>query len=236
MKVDHSPAQSSVLSKLAPGHLLSWANQRFWIPFHTSVNTSTRKSIRLTRAWAASASSNSPKGISANYAVLNRELHESNPSYGTHGCQWAPKVEELARKFNGKDVLDYGCGKQTLAKALASSNLQVNGYDPAVPGLMKRPTPCDVVVCTDVLEHVEPEFIDNVLDDLARCTIKVALVTVATRPALKILADGRNAHLTVQPFAWWQQRFENRFDIVEINELPNFEFSLVLQPLGSRKA
>jgi FkbM family methyltransferase len=125
--------------------------------------------------------------------------------------------------------LDYGCGKQTLAAALP--DLRVIGYDPAVPGLDAPPQPADLVVCTDVLEHVEPELIDNVLDDLCRVAKKAAFVTVATRPAVKTLADGRNAHLTVQPLAWWRASFESRFDIVEVRELEGFEFSLVLKAL-----
>ncbi len=167
--------------------------------------------------------------ISPEYASLNEQLHHSNPLYGTSGKQWAQKVADLARQVGAPHILDYGCGKQTLAAALP--DFKVVGYDPAVPGLDSPPAPADLVVCTDVLEHVEPQFIDEVLDDLCRVTSKVAFVTVATRPAVKTLADGRNAHLTVQPLAWWKSSFECRFDIVEVNEIEGAEFSLVLKAL-----
>lgn len=167
--------------------------------------------------------------ISADYARLNTQLHESRPDYGTSGRQWADEVIELARRYRAREVLDYGCGKQTLAAALSGSGLRIIGYDPAVPGLDAPPKPADLLVCTDVLEHVEPEYIDKVLDDLARCTRKVALITVATRPASKTLADGRNAHLTVQPFAWWRASFERRFVIVDIREREDTDFVLVLR-------
>lgn len=167
--------------------------------------------------------------ISPEYAKLNEQLHHTRPDYGTSGRQWAAKVAGLARQVQAASILDYGCGKQTLAAALPG--LQVVGYDPAVPGLDAPPQPADLVVCTDVLEHVEPEHIDEVLDDLCRVTQKAAFVTVATRPAIKTLADGRNAHLTVQPLAWWRSSFESRFDIVEVHELEGYEFSLVLKAL-----
>lgn len=167
--------------------------------------------------------------ITAQYAQLNAQLHADRPDYGTSGRRWAPVVAALADAVKAKEILDYGCGKQTLAAALADR--QVLGYDPAVPALSKSPAPADVVVCTDVLEHVEPNCIDDVLDDLCRVTARVALITVATRPAIKTLADGRNAHLTVQPFTWWREHFLARFDIIDVVEEEGNEFTLILKSL-----
>lgn len=168
-----------------------------------------------------------PSIISKNYAQLNTELHIENPTYGSSGWQWASTVQDLIFQSKATSVLDYGCGKQTLAKSLPHIN--ITGFDPAIPGLDNPPAPADLLVCTDVLEHVEPEFIDAVLDDLARLTKKIALVTVATRAAEKYLADGRNAHLTVEPLSWWRNRFTTRFNIIGIKEQPGFEFALILK-------
>lgn len=167
--------------------------------------------------------------ITPEYSRLNSQLHQSRPDYGTSGARWSKLVERLVQQFRVGSVLDYGCGKQTLAEAL--SHLKIVGYDPAISGLDRPPEPADLVVCTDVLEHVEPECIDNVLDDICRVTSKMALVTVATRPAVKVLADGRNAHLTVMPFAWWKSSFLSRFDIAEVVETEGFEFCLLLKAL-----
>ena len=167
--------------------------------------------------------------ITAHYAQLNAQLHADRPDYGTSGQRWAPVVAALADLVKAGDILDYGCGKQTLAAALATR--QVRGYDPAIPELSAEPKPADVVVCTDVLEHVEPDCIDDVLDDLCRVTQKAALITVATRPAVKKLADGRNAHLTIQPFSWWREHFLSRFDIVDVREEEGNEFTLILKAL-----
>ena len=182
-------------------------------------------------AGSASQSTERPT-ISAEYAALNRRLHDERADYGSEGRAWAKPVLSLAKAVGAVDVLDYGCGKQSLAARLASSGLQIRGYDPAVPGLDGRPEPADVVVCTDVLEHVEPQFVDNVLDELARCTRRAALVTVATQPAVKTLADGRNAHLTVQPLAWWRERFAARFELIECREAEDTQFVMLLAARG----
>jgi FkbM family methyltransferase len=87
------------------------------------------------------------------------------------------------------------------------------------------------LICTDVLEHVEPECVEAVLDDLCRVTMKAALVTVATRPAVKVLADGRNAHLSIHPLAWWKERLLERFDLIEVLEHDAQEFCVLLRAL-----
>ena len=58
------------------------------------------------------------KTISSEYAQLNAQLHASRPDYGTSGQQWAAVVTHLVAEVGAISVLDYGCGKQTLAKAL----------------------------------------------------------------------------------------------------------------------
>lgn len=149
--------------------------------------------------------------ISDEYRELNRELHARNPHYGVSGVKWAGRVAEIAKWLNASSVLDYGCGKGTLGAAI--SHLLVMGYDPAIEGLDAVPDPADLVVCGDVLEHVEPECLDAVLDDLVRCTIKGIFLTVATRPAKKTLADGRNAHLIQQSVEWWLPKIMKRWDV-----------------------
>jgi hypothetical protein len=72
-----------------------------------------------------------------------------------------------------------------------------------------------------VLEHIEPALLDNVLDDLQRVTAGVAVFTVHTGAAQRILPDGRNAHLIQQPPAWWLPKFLARFELMTFNRLPN---------------
>ena len=68
--------------------------------------------------------------------------------------------------------------------------------------------------------RIEPGLIDNVLDDLKRVTGGVGVFTVHTGAAIKLLPDGRNAHLIQQPASWWLPRFLDRFDLVTYNRMP----------------
>jgi 2-polyprenyl-3-methyl-5-hydroxy-6-metoxy-1,4-benzoquinol methylase len=68
------------------------------------------------------------------------------------------------------------------------------------------PKPCDLVVCTDVLEHVEEDKIDSVLDHIFRLSAKSTYLVISTKPAKTILPDGRNAHLIIRPLDWWMKK------------------------------
>lgn len=154
--------------------------------------------------------------ITEEYKKLNAELHETNELYGTSGHKYAPVVADLVKKLHTKDVLDYGCGKCTLKKSLAGV-CGVKTYDPALPEHMDLPSPADIVVCTDVMEHIEPDCLDAVLTHIKDLTKKIAFISVATRPARKTLADGRNAHLIVQEGDWWFAKMSEFFVVKSYN-------------------
>lgn len=121
-------------------------------------------------------------------------------------------IHSLADRMKSKDILDYGCGKGSLSQASPTYN--VINYDPGISQYSEHPTEAhDLVVCTDVLEHVEPDCIDAVLDDLQRLTKRCLYVIVCTVEAKKTLPDGRNAHLTVRDYRWWMEKFLERFEI-----------------------
>lgn len=155
---------------------------------------------------------------------MNQELHEK-PHYGTSGVRHANQVQALAASLQTQDILDYGCGKSTLANNLP---FKIKQYDPAIPKYNKTPNPADLVVCTDVLEHIEPEYIDNVLDDLKRVTGKRGLFVIATRPAQKHLPDGRNAHLIQENGLWWLTKLWDRFEVLGVQNTNNEELLVIV--------
>lgn len=138
--------------------------------------------------------------ITDSYRQLNRQLHDSNPLYGISGSKYVLMVRQIIKELGTEDVLDYGCGKRTLERALG---LQIANYDPCIPGLDKAPEPHDIVTCTDVLEHIEPDCLLDVIADLHRLTKMVCFMAIHTGAADKLLPDGRNAHLTQQGLEWW---------------------------------
>lgn len=160
--------------------------------------------------------------ISDAYRALNQQLHAEREDYGKGGHQWAKQVEAVAGMLNSTSILDYGAGKGSLAKAL--SGLPVREYDPAVPGKDAPPSPADIVVCTDVLEHVEPESLNAVLDHLHQLANKVVVIALHTRAAGKTLPDGRNAHLSQHPPRWWIAELNNRWDIVQFQVVGAWAF------------
>ena len=150
--------------------------------------------------------------ITEDYRKQIAEVHATTPGWGTTGRHFASLVQKIARDYAVSNILDYGCGKQTLSRALPA--FRIKGYDPGLPGLDIPPEPHDLVVCTDVLEHIEPDCLEAVLDDLQRVTRIVLFAQVATSPAIQILPDGRNAHLIVEPAKWWLRHLWERFDLI----------------------
>lgn len=159
---------------------------------------------------------NKPELISAEYLQLNKRLHADNLAYGVGGGRHAPLVLKLAKSLskNGEfvSILDYGCGKGYLGKAL---DFPIAEYDPAIAGKQDAPRPADLVCCLDVLEHIEPDRLEFVLGDLLRCTKQIGLFVIYTEPSQKVLADGRNAHLIVEGQEWWTKQIEKFFHIPE---------------------
>jgi hypothetical protein len=140
----------------------------------------------------------------AQYRGQLAELHRKR-KWGADGAKHTGIVRDLIEHYRPATILDYGCGENKLAESLAPAH-RVSGYDPGIPERAKMPKPCEMVVCTDVLEHVEPAKLDSVLDHLHRVTGKVGYFVISTKPANAVLPDGRNAHLTVQPSDWWLAR------------------------------
>lgn len=118
----------------------------------------------------------------------------------------------LCEKIKVRDILDYGCGKQNLKTALPDHD--VTGYDPCIEGRDGRPAPHSFVYCGDVLEHVEPDCVDAVLTDIKDLTQHAALLVTNSEPAVKVLSDGRNAHLVQKPMWWWSEKISNKFKII----------------------
>ena len=138
------------------------------------------------------------------YRALNAKLHEDNPEYGSFGAKARHKVRVLSQ-WGRLPILDWACGKATLAKSLGPAYMVTN-YDPAIPAFAAPPEPHPVVVAGDCLEHIEPEFLDAAIAELWRLTVGKGLFIVHLRPAKKTLPDGRNTHLTVKPAEWWMDK------------------------------
>ena len=107
----------------------------------------------------------------------------------------------------GSEVLDFGCGKGTPLDSLKSDVMDIYSYDP-ITHPIELPEHVDLVYSRDVLEHIEPEQIDTVLENLFTIGTKYQHHFIACHPAKKGLSDGRNAHLIIEEPDWWKSKIE----------------------------
>lgn len=161
--------------------------------------------------------------FSPEYRAIQEKFHLERPDYGVSGARYSDQVFTIARQLQTRDVLDYGCGKCTLASSLP---FQIHNYDPFIPEHSSRPAPADLVVCTDVMEHVEDGYVNTVLADIRSLAKKGAFFQIATRPASKTLPDGRNAHLIVAPAKWWIEKLNQHFEPISFQTMQGGFFYL----------
>lgn len=165
--------------------------------------------------------------ITDSYRLLQEQMH-MDPDYGMASVSYAPIVSEIVNRLGIAQLLDYGAGKARLFQNLkVDHDMQLQAYDPGVPDFAGEPVPMQMVACIDVLEHVEPECLDAVLDDLVRVTQVIGFFTVCTEPAQKTLPDGRNAHLIQRDLAWWLDRIMTRFELQTLQQMQNGFFLIV---------
>ena len=161
------------------------------------------------------------------YEAMQRELHAEG-NYGQTGHQFIPTIfhaiSQLAKKNGSVSVLDYGSAAGNTLEAVREQlwlppTVTEVCYDPFVDGKSRDPEPADFVICTDVLEHVEPECTMAVLDHIAALTRKIAFFSIAMTPANKVLSDGRNAHINLRHPEFWLRELKKRFVLSEAKEM-----------------
>lgn len=170
---------------------------------------------------------------SPEYQRLLRELHDREVSFG--GGSHVLTVAQVIRTLNIRSISDYGAGKMLLEKVLKKEfDLQFSyyPYDPAFPEY-GPPVPADLVCCIEVLEHVEPNLIEVVLEQLADITVKWGFFTVHCSNSSKFLADGRNAHILQRPISWWLTKLSDHFDIQWLNKTAPDSFAVIATRLGN---
>jgi hypothetical protein len=150
--------------------------------------------------------------ISEAYRELNRKMHEEHRSYGISAGHFRVLVEKIMKDEGHKSLLDYGCGKGILKDECPT--LPISEYDPAIPGKDVMPDPAELVVCIDVLEHIEPEHLNAVLRHMQGLCQRKILFSISLAPAKKTLADGRNPHLSLHDEVWWRRKMRRHFKII----------------------
>lgn len=149
--------------------------------------------------------------------------------YGLSVLRHKEEIGMLVSALEAKTVLDFGCGRGDaystpyevhLEWGLTRSNVRL--YDPAFVRHGRMPAGVfDLVICSDVLEHIEEAEVDAFIGRLFRFSHKHVWASVCCRPAKKFFPDGRNLHVTIHPYLWWHEKFTElkpagvSFDLVE---------------------
>lgn len=170
--------------------------------------------------------------ISPEYQQLQNNLHETDSEYGMMAEFYGETIGNIVSMMEIKEVLDYGCGhnRSLMRTFKPDHDVKIQCYDPGVPEYADLPTASEMVVCIDCLEHVEPEYIEDVLDHLEELTGTLLFATVHLGPAKRVLKDGRNAHLIQKPVEWWLPKFLDRFELKGFNRRNKAGFEVICLP------
>lgn len=157
--------------------------------------------------------------INAEYQQQLMTMHQQGQFQ--RGSKIFDTVKHMVEQCKPSSILDFGCGQGGLVRALAHAypGIRVEGYDPgsATHNVWPR-KPVDMIVSADVFEHIEPEHVDRTLQRIGQQMLKSGWFRIACYPAKKSLPDGRNAHLIVEPPAWWREHIVNNMPVRIVQE------------------
>lgn len=142
-------------------------------------------------------------------AVHNRKL----ATWKSKVKKYKP-VQDFIAQYNPTTLLDYGCGKGYWLAQLKEDydDIAFEGYDPGVRQFENLPDrKFDCLISNDVIEHIEPDYLDTTLKAMESYFTKSAYLLIACYPAKKRLPDGRNAHLVIENPDWWIEKIKNIF-------------------------
>jgi len=147
--------------------------------------------------------------------------------YGSTGYQ--KHISEYVRwtAKPGDKILDMGCGRGVAVDYLRQNKCSIFGVDITLVGVKSsvnestfskmfteaplwalpfKDNEFDYTFSADVLEHIPPELIPDVIAEIYRVTSKQTLHVVSTQPS----GCKEGLHLTVKPVNWWRGMFGRR--------------------------
>jgi 2-polyprenyl-3-methyl-5-hydroxy-6-metoxy-1,4-benzoquinol methylase len=172
--------------------------------------------------------------------LKEREKYEkmwSVPAYRN----WSPGLDAVefflkhTPMIEGDSIIDLGCGTGRAAVALAKSPLrprvvlldfcpialEQDAY--AMPFfnacLWRLPSNIgryDWIFCVDVLEHIPPDHVNEVLDNMAKITKHGGFLQICTVPDGCGSMIGEKLHLTVESAEWWSVKIKERWKVYQM--------------------
>ena len=148
---------------------------------------------------------------------MYREMADSGVQFrGLSLLNNADQVGKFIRRLHAQTVLDYGTGAgdayRSPHKIYKTWGLPISSitlYDPSFKRHEKKPDRrFDVVVCSDVLEHITEDEVPRFIADLFNHAKLGVWASVCCRPAKKVFpGTDINLHCTIKPMEWWREQF-----------------------------
>lgn len=147
-----------------------------------------------------------------------------DPSFYAMHHAWQPEYDAMADLLRDnlppfKSVLDLGCGNGYLITALERTGCSVVGVDGSSNVLKYRPDIIvadltkqltigdnlyDLVICTEVAEHIEERYADVLVDNV--CDVALSTVFFSAAKA----GFGGHLHVNEQERPYWYAKFTSR--------------------------
>ena len=154
-----------------------------------------------------------------NYVEQYKLLNDKNKFYYESNLSIFNMINEISLFIDylkPKNILDYGCGNGILLKLLKHKypKINIDGYDPAIKEFsVISNNHYDMIINTDVLEHIPKNDICDVLNHIKSLSNNV-FFCLHHGKAWTILPNGENAHITIEPKEWYHNLMRNYFDII----------------------
>jgi len=151
------------------------------------------------------------------YANTNYGMPEASIGLGM--------VTTATEILNFRNVVDVGCGAGYAILEFFKNGKQAKGIETCswllanplrslvATGIVKYGSithipygveEFDLVFCCEVLEHLDEKDVDRALSELVRVSRRWIFATVGLTDSVY----GKGIHLTVRPFNWWKEKFE----------------------------
>jgi SAM-dependent methyltransferase len=123
------------------------------------------------------------------------------------GCG-AGKAVKILRE---KDYDAWGCDIAELTELWRENGVWSHCYSTPAHELSHNDGAFDMVMCTDVMEHIHPDYVDRTLDEICRVGKKYFYFSIACCPE-SVVSDkyGVPLHLTIMPPIWWMDKLKKK--------------------------
>lgn len=137
-----------------------------------------------------------------------KRLHDSGVFAGYSLLHFADNIYNMIKDTGSYTVLDYGSGKgyqYSKKKIDLYWGVEVDCYDPGYEPFNVLPDKVyDGVVCTEVLEHVPEDEIDNAMQQIFARATKFVFLSISLGVASKRFSTGEQIHVTLKTADWWK--------------------------------